>query len=389
MKKINIIGSTGIIGSKSLFLINKYYPNLKINLLIANKNYKKLINQCKLYNPKYIYLNDKKNIKLLKNKINKKIKILSHDDIHKYLCSSKSDYTIFSISGYQSLGYFDSVIKNTLNLGLVNKECIVSAGHLFKKILNKNKLKIYPLDSQHFSLTKFFYSQSKNDYKNIILTASGGPFFNSSLNEKKDYNFKNAVNHPKWKMGYKNSIDSATLANKCLEIIEAHYLFNIPFSNIDAIIHPEALIHSIIEFNNYTSEMNYFFHDMDIPIINFLNLSSPISKKITSSYPVIRDFDFNRQSKLSFYEINKNKYPVFDIFNQLNKDDPSEFIKFNLANEFAVDLFKDNKIKFKDISKFINKSLSINVNNYINSIKNILDYHINFKEKLKNTYEKF
>ena len=383
--KINIIGSTGIIGSKSLFLINKYYPKLRINLLVANKNYKQLINQCNLYKPKFIYLKDCKKIHLVQRKINKQIKIISENEINKFLRQTKSDFTILSVSGYQALEYFDAIIKNTKNLGLVNKECIVSAGHLFNKLFKNSKLNIYPLDSEHFSLNSFFKQTLKDKYKNIILTASGGPFFNPLIKSKQNYSFINAINHPKWKMGYKNSIDSATLANKCLEIIEAHYLFKIPFDKIDAIIHPEALIHSVIELNNYTSQMNYFYHDMDIPILNFLNLSNSINKKFI--YPHAPKYNFNRKSNLTFYEIDKKQYPVYGIFTQLIKNDPSELIKFNLANEFAVDLFKDHKIKFNEISTFINKSLSLNVNNYINSIQNILDYHINFKIVLKKIYE--
>ena len=229
--KINIFGSTGEIGQKTLLILNKYFPSIRVNLLVAKNNYKRLMNQSKLYNPKYVYINNNKYYNLLKNNLsNTKIKILSSDGLKEHLLNYESDFSILSISGYEALYYLKYIFKNTKILGLVNKESIVSAGHLFRKLKNKHNTKIYPLDSEHFSLSNFFNNQSK-DYSSILLTATGGPFLNRNINQD-NIKFKDAIKHPKWKMGYKNSIDSATLANKCLEIIEAHYLFNIDYQNI-------------------------------------------------------------------------------------------------------------------------------------------------------------
>ena len=376
---INIIGSTGEIGNKTLYLITKFYPKIRINLLVANKNVDKLIIQCKKYNPKVIYINDQKKIVTLRKKISKKIRIVT--DISKYLKSTKSNATILSVSGYQSLFYFNDIIYNTKIIGLVNKECIVSAGHIFKKILKKYNTKFFPLDSEHFSLNNFFNNQ-KCKYSNIYLTASGGPFFQRSFDDIKSASFEQASNHPKWKMGYKNSIDSATLVNKCLEIIEAHYLFDISYEKIKPVIHPEALIHSIIEFYDHTSQLNYFYNDMSIPIINFLD--SLYSKE---HFKENKTFKFNSSNKLSFYEVDTNNYPVYKIFKQINKSNPEELIKFNIINEFAIELFKKDKILFGDIHKIINNSLSINLHSSLNTIENILYYHEEFKRRLNKKYE--
>ena len=272
--KINIFGSTGVIGKKTLELIDKDFTNIKVNLICAKSNYKLLKKQIYKYNPKYAFLYDIDKLPKFNYKINK-TKILNLNELISYLLESKSNLTVLAISGYKSLYFLESIIKNTDNLGLANKESIVSAGHLFKKKKYLSKTNIFPLDSEHFSLYDFFNktNQNKNNINKILLTASGGPFYKRKFNELKNITFSQAINHPKWKMGYKNSIDSATLVNKCLELIEAYYLFDIPFKKIDILIHPDAIVHSVIEYKNYITHFNLFKNDMKIPILNFLLIS--------------------------------------------------------------------------------------------------------------------
>ena len=230
---INLFGSTGEIGKKTLKLIKDYYPSINVNLLCADKNVKLLLKQIKFYKPKYVYLNNEESSKILKSKIKNNIKILTFNELSIYLRNTKSDLSILAISGYKSLYFLDDIIFNTDNLGLVSKEAIVSAGHIFKKKNYFKKTNIFPIDSEHFSLFDNLNSlKLKKNYKKIILTASGGPFHQRKFNSLNKISFSKAIKHPKWKMGYKNSIDSATLVNKCLELIEAHYLFNISYENL-------------------------------------------------------------------------------------------------------------------------------------------------------------
>jgi len=308
---INIFGSTGNIGTKTLSIIKNNFPFIQVNLLLANKNYKKLLTQVKLFKPKYVCLNDNIKLPLLKKKlVNYRTKIILSCDINEYLYKSKTELTILSISGYNSLNYLEAILFNTNNLGLVSKECIVSAGHLLKKFSKKNNTKIFPLDSEHYSLN-YLFSNKNFQYNNVYLTASGGPFLTYNLKSIEKVTFKQAIKHPKWKMGYKNSIDSATLVNKCLELIEAHYLFNLPYDKLRMLIHPEALVHSIIEYNNYTSVMNYFYHDMYIPLFNFF--SESINEK---NYPILNcNYDFKKNSSLNFYKPNLKQFPILNIFN--------------------------------------------------------------------------
>ena len=194
---INIFGSTGNIGTKTLSIIKNNFPFIQVNLLLANKNYKKLLTQVKLFKPKYVCLNDNIKLPLLKKKlVNYRTKIILSCDINEYLYKSKTELTILSISGYNSLNYLEAILFNTNNLGLVSKECIVSAGHLLKKFSKKNSTKIFPLDSEHYSLN-YLFSNKNFQYNNVYLTASGGPFLTYNLKSLEKITFKQAIKHPK------------------------------------------------------------------------------------------------------------------------------------------------------------------------------------------------
>ena len=383
MKTINIFGSTGMIGTKSLKIIKDYFPDIKINILVAKKNYKKLAKQAIVYKPEYICLIDKSKQKNLEEELNKsKVKVLIDTELFVYLKEIKSDLTILSISGYTSLHYIQSIIINTKILGIVSKECIIAGGNLIKKLCLLHKTKLYALDSEHFSIQNFFDKKIniEPDYiKNIYLTASGGPFLNKNYKDINSASFKDAIKHPKWKMGVKNSIDSANLVNKCLEIIEAHYLFNIKYEKLKILIHPESLIHSILEFTDYTSNLNYFYHDMFIPIFNFFKISC---KSTLKKYPN-DNFNLKRNLSLNFYKPNNLNYPILKIFEQMDKYQHKNIINFNSGNELAVKLFSEGKINFGDINKIIEKSLSVDLKIELNSINNIIMYQNEFIKILK------
>ncbi len=375
---INIFGSTGEIGKKTLQLISNYYPKIKVNLLCANKNIELISKQIKIYKPKYVYLDNKKLTQKLKLKISDKTNILTFKDLSLYLRKSKSDLTILAISGYRSLYFLDDIIANTKNLGLVNKEAIVSAGHIFKKKKYFDKTNIFPIDSEHFSIFDYYKSLKLNkDIKKIILTASGGPFYNNKYKSLKSISFDEAIKHPKWKMGYKNSIDSATLVNKCLEVVEAHYLFDIPFNKIDVLVHPQAIIHSIIVNKNYVTNYNLFKNDMSIPILNFLKLSKTKLKKYNSSFYV------SHINNINFQKVDNEVFPIYKYFSNIDKSNPSNIIKFNIGNEIAVNMFKDGLIKYTDIYKIIKKVVSLKLYSPLNNIKDIIKYHEYVNDKCK------
>ena len=221
------------------------------------------------------------------------------------------------------------------------------------------------------------YNYKLADIKNVYLTASGGPFLNYNSNKLANVSVKEATNHPKWKMGKKNSIDSATLANKCLELIEAHYLFDIPYNKLKILIHPESLVHSIVEFYNGISIFNYFYNDMDIPLINFFEyVMNKKSINLKSQYFINKNFNLN------FIKPDEKKFPIYKIFNKVKNKEIEKKIMFNVINENAVELFTNNKIKFNDISKYVNKYLSLDLKMPINNVNNIFKFQLYIKNKL-------
>ncbi len=376
---INIYGSTGVIGRKTLNLISKNFPNLKVNLLCAKSNLSLLKKQIQKYKPQYAFLYDIKKLPKENFKI-ENTKFLDINELKSYLLLSKSDLSLLAISGYKALYFLENIILNTDNLGIVNKEVIVSAGHIFKKKNYFKKTNIFPLDSEHFSL--FDTLSNKGNHKsinNIILTASGGPFYKRKFHTLKNIKFSEAIKHPKWKMGYKNSIDSATLVNKCLELIETHYLFDLPFNKMKILIHPEAIVHSVIEYNNYTSQFNLFKNNMDIPIINFFLYANNKLKNNNNKY-FIQDY-----KNLNFENVKNDIFPIYKFFSKIDKKKPENLIKFNVGNEFAVNLFKKNLIKYTDIYKIIEKVTSLNLYYALNNIKDIIKYH----EELEINLQKF
>ena len=379
---INIYGSTGIIGKTTLSIIKKNFSNYRVNLLCAKNNFKLLAKQSREYNVKYLYLDNQKLISQLKSIVPKNVKVLEKAALDDYLKSSKSDLSILSVAGFESLKYLELILINTDKIGIVSKEAVVSAGNILNKLATKHKTKIVPLDSEHFSIYKNFNKTNfqNSNFKKIYLTASGGPFLNRKFNNLKKVSFKEATNHPKWKMGYKNSIDSATLVNKCLELLEAYYLFNIPLNKLDILIHPQSLVHSIIEGNNYVSKMIYFQNDMRIPLINFLDNNNSLK------LPKYKKFDLLNQLNLNFFQVSKDNYPLYFYFKSIDKTNPCNLIKFNVGNEYAVDLFKENKINYPEIMQIIKEITSLNFNSDVNTIEKIIQYHEDLKEYIQENY---
>ena len=180
-------------------------------------------------------------------------------------------------------------------------------------------------------------------------------------------------------MGYKNSIDSATLVNKCLELIEAHYLFGLPYDQMQILIHPEAIVHSIVEYENYVTQFNLFKNDMSIPILNFLFCSNLKYKKTNSKLFI------NKNKNYNFDIVRSEKFPIYNFFCKIDKKKPQNLIKFNIGNEFAVNLFKNKLIKYTDIYKIIEKVTSLNLYSSVNTIKDIIHYHEEVENKLQNS----
>ena len=358
-KKIAILGSTGSIGKILLNIVKKNQNFFDIILLTANKDHKTLYIQAKKYNVKNLIITNQVSYKILKKKCkNTKINVFDNYNSFNKIFNKKADYTMNSIVGFAGLKPTLEIIKFTKQIAIANKESIICGWNLIKKKSILNKTKIIPIDSEHFSIwsslneLKINISTDLNkSIQNLSITASGGPFRNTSLKNFKKITVNQAIKHPTWKMGKKISIDSATLVNKLFEVIEAQRLFNIDINKISVKIHPQSYIHSIIKFRNGLIKICAHEPNMKIPIINSLgNNLNYISKNA---------IDFKILNNLNFTDVDKKKFPVIKILNKY----PNHCTLFDTAlvsiNDELVNLFLSKKISFNDIIKNLIKILNL------------------------------
>ena len=249
-KSISIFGVTGSVGNSTIELLRKNKSEFDLVSITCNDDTDKIISLAKEFNPKIVAIANEKKFKELKKNLPSHIKCLVGTEGICEAASYESDIVIASIVGLAGLRPLIESIKSSSIIAIANKECVVSAGSLIKKLAKKNDCKIIPIDSEHNAIFQILDGKSIDDVSKIFLTASGGPFYNFSEEDMKNITPKQAINHPVWKMGKKISVDSATLMNKGLEIIEAHYLFELPSESIDVIIHRQSIIHGLVLMKN-------------------------------------------------------------------------------------------------------------------------------------------
>ena len=378
MKRIAIFGSTGSIGSSLLKIIKDDQKNFIIELLTANKNYKKIIKQAKFFNVKNIILTDYNSFliasRLLKNT---KVKVFKNfNSLNKIFdINKKIDYSMCAISGFEGLKPTLDIIKFTKTIAIANKESIICGWNLIKKDLKKYKTYFIPVDSEHFSIWSLLDDNKKNNFEKIYITASGGPFRKLSLKKFKNISIKDALKHPNWTMGKKITIDSATMMNKVFEIIEAKKIFDLNYKQLEILTHPKSYLHAIVKFNNGLSKLLVHDTNMKIPIFNSIYLNT--DKKIKS-----KDIDIKVLNNLNLKKIDKIRFPVIKILNNLSNEDSLFETIIVSANDKLVKLFLNNRIKFTDISNILikicnftefNKFKSIKPRN-IEEIQNLSDY---------------
>jgi len=350
-KNLVILGSTGSIGRSLLKIISKDRKNFNIILLSANKNFKQLLNQTKKFNVKNVIINNEKSYEEFKkyNK-NKKLKIYKNFDNLQKIFKKKIDYTMSCIVGLDGLEPTFKIIKYTKKIAIANKESIICGWELLHSQLKKNNTEFIPVDSEHFSLWYGLQNINKKNIESVYLTASGGPFFNLPLKKFNTINIKKALQHPNWKMGKKISIDSSTLMNKILELAEAEKFFNISNKKLDILIHPESLVHAVVEFNNGLIKFIYHKTSMIIPLANAI-----FEKNLKIDDFLIRknnNYSNININNLTFKKVDQNIFPIITLKNRISEH-PSTPIIINASNEVLVDLFLSKKITFLSIYKII------------------------------------
>lgn len=360
MKTISIFGSTGTIGVKALEIaINNGF---EIVAITGNNNHKKLIEQAKLCNPKYVCVSDKNAFEIVKNALDlTNIQIVPHSEIDN-IAKIEVDCFVMAIAGNAGLSPAFSCLGHTKRLAIATKEVIISGGNFLMKFARQKKTEIIPIDSEHNAIFQCLLGEDKNSVSEIILTASGGAFVNFEKSDLDNVAVNDALKHPNWIMGQKITIDSATLINKALEMIEAAYLFDIDIEKIKPLIHTDSIIHGLVKFIDNSFKLAVSFPDMRLPISYALNYPKRIACDL-------KNLDFEKIGSLKFKELKnwqkRNINLAYDSFKE------NKVIAFNRANEIAVNYFLNGKLKFKEIYNFISKTLEISKSEKVNSINDI------------------
>ena len=348
-KKIAILGSTGSIGKSLLQIINGDKKNYEIILLTGNRNYLDLYKQAKRYNVKNLIVTNIDSYIALKKKLNNnKINIYNNYNNFNQIFKKKIDYVMSSISGIDGLEPTLKIIKFTKKIAIANKESIICAWNLLHDEISKYKTQFIPVDSEHFSLWYALKNNSISNVEKIYLTASGGPLLKLTKLNSKNIKLSQALKHPTWNMGKKISIDSCTMMNKVFEVIEAKHLFNIPYSRISILTHPDSYIHAIIKFKDGLIKIIAHDTTMKIPIFNTINTNENVTIKTKS-------LNINKLNHLALKKTNYDIFPLVKILKNL-PDQSSLFETVIITvNDFLVNQFLKKRIKYNQINSLLLK----------------------------------
>ncbi|TRZ96476.1 1-deoxy-D-xylulose-5-phosphate reductoisomerase [bacterium] len=353
MKRIAILGSTGSIGRSTLEVIRRFPDKFRPIALSTNSNIAILEQQIRQFNPAFVCVQDRKAAQDLRSKLDlKKTKLLfSQDGLNEIAQSSLVDQVVVAISGSAALGPLLMAIDNCKKIALANKEALVMAGSLIMHRAAKKKIRIIPIDSEQSAIWQCLSGQDKNKLQTVYLTASGGPFRNSSIKSLKGIKIKSVLKHPRWKMGRKISVDSATLMNKGLEVLEAMFLFGLDLEKIKVVVHPEAIIHSMVEFIDGVIMAQLSITDMRIPIQYALSYPQRLDSGL-------RNIDFYKLKVLTFEKPDLKKFPCLELAYQVAREGGTAPAALNAANEVSVGEFLKGRLSFLGIPKVISKVLS-------------------------------
>ena len=339
-KNVVILGSTGSIGQQTLEVIRAMSPAFRITGLAAGRNIQLLNEQIKEFKPEMVYSQAK----------------LDPEDNSKFFsmeqmaCESDADIVVVATSGKAGLSPTLAALKAGKTVALASKEVLIMAGALIMEEAERYHARLNPIDSEHSAIWQCLRGEESKPRK-VFLTASGGPFYHYSNAQLGTVTVKEALQHPVWNMGTKISIDSATLMNKGLEAIEAHYLFNVPFENIKPLYHPQCIVHSMVEFNDGSIKAQMGFPDMRMPIQHALSYPQRLPN------PTIQPFDFRELSPLTFEPINTDKFPCLKLALEAGARGGTYPTVLCAADEVAVEFFLSGQIRFIDIPTLIEETL--------------------------------
>lgn len=348
MKTIVVLGSTGSIGKNTLEVVRNLKDKFRVVGLSSNSRWELLAEQVEEFKPGYVALNDCESVEKLKRRFhNNQLNILTGNNcLKEIVLRNDVDIVVSAVVGAVGLPAAIATIEQGKALALANKESLVMAGHIVMPLAKKDQ--ILPVDSEHSAIFQSLHSGKPSEVKRVIITASGGPFYDYPMEKLSEVTPAQALKHPTWQMGRKITIDSATLMNKALEIIEAKWLFDLRVEQIEVVIHPQSIIHSMVEFCDGSVIAQMGMPDMKVPIQYALTYPerSPL---------LVRALDLSSIGSLTFKKPDMEKFPALRLGYQAAKEGGTMGATLNAANEVAVQAFLDGQIKFTEIALYVEK----------------------------------
>lgn len=383
MKKISILGSTGSIGTQTLDVIRKNPSDFEAVAISANSNVKMILEQIEEFKPKYAVMYEESKADELKNMLPEgcATEVLSGmEGLKKISSLDEIDVVLTAVVGMIGLVPTMCAIENKKDIALANKETLVTAGELVMKAAKENGVKILPVDSEHSAVFQSLNGENKRDVEKIILTASGGPFRGKKKEDLVNITKNEALKHPNWDMGRKISIDSSTLMNKGLEVIEAKWLFGVEAEDIDVVVHPQSIVHSMVQYRDSSIIAQLGCPDMRLPI------------QYALTYPdrMETDFerlDFRKASQLTFEEPDLETFPCLKLAYECLNAGGTYCTVLNAANEIVVNEFLEDRIGFYDIPKYIKMALDAHESIENATLEQILKIDLETREYVKGLIE--
>ena len=384
MKKISILGSTGSIGTQALDVIAHNQDKFKVTALSCAKSLPLLCRQIEEFSPEAVAVKDETDAKELADKY-KDLEIFWGAEGLKTIASMEScDMVLNSLMGMKGLEPTMAAIESGKDIAFANKETLVAGGQLVMDAVKKNGVAMLPVDSEHSAIFQSLQGNQDNEIRRILLTASGGPFRGYSLEQLEQVSLEQALNHPNWSMGSKITIDSATMMNKGLEVIEARWLFDVPLEKIQVVVHPQSILHSAVEYMDSSVIGQMGNPDMRIPIA--YAFSYPERMDLSD---VTQPLDlFSLKEGMSFYPADRSVFKTIDLAYEACREGGSCPVVLNGANEVLVDLFLHGKIRFIDIQNFLIQMMEVHQTKRNLDLETILEEDMRGREDVRKLVEK-
>ena len=354
MKSLSILGSTGSIGTQTLDVVRQFPDEFNVEALASCSNLELMEKQVLEFKPSTVCLFDEEKAEAFRQIASPEVEVLSGMEGLKACCTLENvDTVVTAVVGAIGLEPTLTAIENGKNIALANKETLVAGGDLVMPLVKKHGIALIPIDSEHSAIFQCLNGEDRRTVEKIIITASGGAFRDWNKEDLANATPEHALKHPNWSMGGKITIDSATLMNKALEVIEAHHLYSMPFERIQAVIHPQSIIHSLVEFTDSSIIAQVGLPDMRLPIQYALSYPKRLPN------PNLKRLNVHKCKDLTFREIDEEFYPCFKIGLDAGKSGGTAPAVMNAANEVAVLAFLDKKIKFLQISEIVGSVVKV------------------------------